>query len=57
MEESKSQNQPTPNKLNAVTTDENRNDVEAVHNAQSPTPGVPECAGKPTPVPVWTPAP
>ena len=56
MEESKSQNKTTPNKLNAVTRDGNRNDVESGHNAQPPTPGVPECAGKPTPAPVWTPA-
>ena len=57
MEESKSRNKPTPNKLNAVTTDGNRKDVEAGHNAQPATPGVAQCAGKPTPAPVWTPAP
>ena len=57
MEESKSQNKPTPNRLNAVTTDGSRNDVVAGHNAQPLTPQVPQCAGKPTPALVWTPAP
>ena len=57
MEESKSQNKPTPNKLIDLTTDGSRNDVEAGHNAQLLTPEVQECAGKPTPALVWTPVP